>query len=230
VNETKSQRPPEPGEPVLSEKAASAESFPVPPAIEPEKTLTPAQWGILAFLLSEVALFGTLITTYLTFMGHDFSGPYPAQVLSTGLALVATAFLLSSSLTVHMAEKSLHHGNQSGFCFWWGLTITLGLIFLGATAYEWWEMITKHDLTISRNLFGSTYYTLVGFHGMHVTGGVIVMTIILGLALKRQVTQKNQTAVQMVSWYWHFVDVVWIVVFTVVYIVSGSIEGPTHGH
>jgi cytochrome c oxidase subunit 3/cytochrome o ubiquinol oxidase subunit 3 len=106
------------------------------------------------------------------------------------------------------------------------LTITLGAIFLGATAYEWWEMIEKHDLTISRNLFGSTYYTLVGFHGMHVTGGVIVMTIILGLAIKNQVTQKNQTGVKMVSWYWHFVDVVWIVVFTVVYIVSGNIEGP----
>jgi cytochrome c oxidase subunit III len=230
VSEMTSPRPPQTGEPVLSEKAASAERLPVPPDIEPERTLTPAQWGIIAFLASEVALFGTLITTYLTYMGQDFTGPYPKETLSFGLAAIATIFLLSSSLTVHMAEKALHHGNQSGFCFWWGLTITLGAIFLGATAYEWREMITEHDLTINRNLFGSTYYTLVGFHGMHVTGGVIVMTIILGLAMKRQVTQKNQTAVQMVSWYWHFVDVVWIVVFTVVYIVSGNIEGPAHGH
>jgi len=212
VNET--------GEKVLSEEAASAQQLPVPPAIEPEKTLTPAQWGVVAFLASEVALFGTLITTYLTFYGQDFIGPTPREVLElSALVLGATFLLLSSSGTAYLAEKSLHHGNQSGFCFWWGLTILLGITFLAGTASEWREFILKHDLTISRNLFGSTYYTLVGFHALHVTGGVIVMSIVLGLALKRHVTQKNQTGVQLVSWYWHFVDVVWVVVFTVVYIV-----------
>ncbi len=221
MNETSREpRPPAPGDAVLSDEAASAQQLPLPPDIEPEKTLSPAQWGVVAFLVSEVALFGTLITTYLTYLNQDISGPYPKDVLSIGLALITTFFLLSSSGTVHLAEKALHRGNQSGFCMWWGLTILLGAIFLAGTAYEWRELIVEHDLTISRNLFGSTYYTLIGFHGMHVTGGLIVMTIILGLALKRQVTEKNQTAVQLVSWYWHFVDVVWVVVFTVVYVVG----------
>jgi len=222
VNET--------GEKVLSEQAASAQQLPVPPAIEPEKVLSPAQWGVIAFLASEVALFGTLITTYLSFLNRDFIGPTPRQVqepvmigplaLPPLLVMVSTALLLSSSGTVHVAEKALHRGNQSGFRLWWGLTILLGISFLTGTAFEWYELIHKHDLTISRNLFGSTYFTLVGFHAAHVTGGVIVMSIVMGLALKCQVTEKNQTGVQLVSWYWHFVDVVWIVVFTVVYIVG----------
>ena len=88
------------------------------------------------------------------------------------------------------------------------------------TAYEWHELIDRHHLTISRNLFGTTYYTLVGFHALHVTVGVIVMLIVLGLALGRQVTSANRAGVELVSWYWHFVDGVWVVVFTVVYLVG----------
>ena len=213
-------RPPEPGRPVASEEASSAQRLPIPPHIEPEKTLGPAQWGVVAFLLSEVALFGTLITTYLTYLHQDEVGPTPAEVFTMGLVLASTACLLSSSGTVHVAEKALHSGNQSAFCFWWGLSIALGVTFLVGTGIEWRELIHEHGLTIGRNLFGSTYYTLVGFHALHVTGGVIIMTIVLGLALKRQITHKNQTGVQLVSWYWHFVDVVWIVVFTVVYVVG----------
>jgi cytochrome c oxidase subunit 3/cytochrome o ubiquinol oxidase subunit 3 len=92
--------------------------------------------------------------------------------------------------------------------------------FLLGTAYEWNGLIRDHGLTISRNLFGTTYYTLVGFHALHVTIGVLVMLTVLGLALRRQVTVQNASGVQLVSWYWHFVDVVWIVVFTVVYLVG----------
>jgi cytochrome c oxidase subunit 3/cytochrome o ubiquinol oxidase subunit 3 len=212
VNET--------SQPVMSEESASAQKLPVPPEVRPEKTLSPAQWGVVAFLASEAALFATLITTYLIYLGRDFTPPTPREVLSLPLVIATTICLLSSSGTAHVAEKALHRGNQSGFCFWWGLTILLGVIFLAGTAYEWYEMIHEHGLTISHNLFGSTYYTLVGFHAFHVTGGVIVMTIILGLALKRQVTSANQTGVQLVSWYWHFVDVVWVVVFTVVYVIG----------
>jgi cytochrome c oxidase subunit 3 len=221
VSDTRiSPRPSESEGQVLSEEIASAQQLPIPPAIEPEKTLRPTQWGMVAFLLSETALFATLITTYLTFLGQDVTGPTPKETLELGLVVVTTMLLLSSSGTAHVAEKLLHRGNQSGFCLWWGLTILLGISFLVGTAFEWWELIYTHDLTISRNLFGSTYYTLVGFHALHVTGGVIAMTIVLGLALKRQVTEKNQTGAQLVSWYWHFVDVVWVVVFTVVYLVG----------
>src|SRR5439155_1171324 len=162
------------------------------PPVKVEKTLPPPQWGMIAFLVSEVAFFSTLVMAYLTLMGRDAIGPTPigptpAQALSMGLVIVMTVCLLSSSATIHMAEKTLHAGNQGGFCLWWGLTILLGVLFLAGTAVEWRELIFEHHLTISRNLFGTSYYTVVGFHAAHVTGGVVAMLIVLGLALRREV-------------------------------------------
>src|SRR4029077_10209684 len=142
----------------------------------------------------------------------------PAEALSLPLVLCTTTCLLASSGTVHVAEKALHRGNQGGFVLWGLATIVLGVLFLGGTAYEWYGLIVHHGLTISRNLFGTTYYTLVGFHGLHVTVGVITMLVFLGLALRRKVTSTNRIGVELVSWYWHFVDGVWVVVFTVVYV------------
>jgi cytochrome c oxidase subunit 3 len=195
-------------------------SVPVPPAVVAERTLSPGQWGLLSFLLSEVALFSTLIVVYLYYTGKDVVGPTPRQALSLGLAVVGTLCLLSSSVTVHLAEATLGRGNRGRFLLLWAATIGLGVAFLLCTAYEWHGLIYHHGLTMSRNLFGTTYYTLVGLHALHVTGGVTVMLIVLGLALARQVTAANRTAVGMVSWYWHFVDGVWVVVFTVVYLVG----------
>jgi cytochrome c oxidase subunit III len=131
-----------------------------------------------------------------------------------------TICLLASSGTIHMAEWSLNKGSRSGFFLWWPATIVLGVLFLAGTVYEWNDLITHEGLTISRNLFGTTYYTLVGFHALHVTAGVILMSIILALAAGRQVTGSHSVGVQLTSWYWHFVDVVWVVVFTVVYLVG----------
>jgi cytochrome c oxidase subunit 3/cytochrome o ubiquinol oxidase subunit 3 len=147
-------------------------------------------------------------------------GPTPAKALHLSLVLCTTAVLLASSGTVHVAEKVLHRGNQGGFILWWLATIVLGALFLCRTAYEWYGLIVHEGLTISRNLFGTTYYTLVGLHALHVTGGVMIMLIVLGLALRRQVTTANRAGVGLVSWYWHFVDAVWVVVFTVVYLVG----------
>ena len=98
----------------------------------------------------------------------------------------------------------------------------LGILFLIGTGYEWHELIYTHHLTLNRNLFGTTFYTLVGFHGLHVTAGVIVMLILLGLALRGSVTSKHRAGVELASWYWHFVDVVWIAVFIVVYVAGRS--------
>jgi cytochrome c oxidase subunit 3/cytochrome o ubiquinol oxidase subunit 3 len=183
------------------------------------------QWGMIAFLVSEVAFFGTLIVGYLALMGRDTSGPKPADVFKLPLILVFTACLLSSSFTVHFAEKALHENKQGRFRAFWLATIVLGAVFLLGTAYEWWELIEEHHLTISRNLFGTSYYTLVGFHAMHVTGGVVTMSILFGLALRGHITAQNSTGVQVVSWYWHFVDVVWVLVFFIVYIVSVYLVG-----
>jgi cytochrome c oxidase subunit III len=192
----------------------------IPPPIVAERTLSPAQWGMLAFLLSEVGLFGTLIVTYLFYLGRDIVGPTPAEALSLSLVPFTTACLLASSGTVHVATKRLAQGNQNGFTAWWMATIALGAVFLIGTAFEWHDLIYRHGLTISRNLFGSTYYTLVGLHALHVTGGVTIMLIVLGLALSRLVTASSHAGVELVSWYWHFVDAVWVVVFTVVYVVG----------
>ncbi len=174
---------------------------------------------MLAFLASEAALFSTLIVVYLTFLKTDQSGPTPA-VLSLPLVIGTTICLLSSSVTVHLAEKSLRSGSRSAFLRWWSATIVLGIIFLAGTAYEWNTLIVKYGLTISRNLFGTTYYTLVGFHALHLSVGVIVMLILLGLVLSNRVAGSKRVGVELVSWYWHFVDGVWVVVFTVVYLVG----------
>jgi cytochrome c oxidase subunit 3/cytochrome o ubiquinol oxidase subunit 3 len=205
---------------IAPDPARTGQTFPVPPHVEPEQWLTTGQWGVVSFLVSEVALFGTLIVTFLFYLGKDVVGPTPAKVLSLPLVICTTIALLSSSGTIHVAEKALHRGEQGRFMAWWAATIVLGVLFLLGTAYEWHEMIVDHGLTISRNLFGTTYYTLVGLHATHVTGGVIIMAIVLGLALRREVTSANQGGVQLVSWYWHFVDGVWVVVFTVVYLVG----------
>jgi cytochrome c oxidase subunit III len=203
------------------DRSGQVKRLPVPPPITVEKSLGAAQWGMIAFLASEVAFFATLIVAYVTFLGKDEVGPTPSEALALPLVLCTTLCLLSSSVTIHFAERRLRAGNQARFRLWWATTIVLGVAFLLGTAYEWNELITRHHLTITRNLFGTTYYTLVGFHGVHVTAGVVTMLTILGLALGAQVTAHNRVGVEMVSWYWHFVDGVWVVVFTVVYLVRG---------
>ena len=119
-----------------------------------------------------------------------------------------------------MAEEKASRGATGGFVGWWLATIVLGVLFLAGTAWEWHDLITREHLTIGRNLFGSTFYTLVGFHALHVTAGVIAMSIVLGLALRGALTGHRRMGAEMVAWYWHFVDGVWIVVFSVVYLLG----------
>jgi cytochrome c oxidase subunit 3/cytochrome o ubiquinol oxidase subunit 3 len=183
--------------------------------------LSPQEWGMLTFLMSEVAFFSTLIVTYLTYLGKEGQPPpTPATALSLPLVIGTTACLLSSSGTVHLAEMALHRGFVGRFAVLWSATILLGIVFLSGTAYEWHELIFHKGLTISTNLFGSTYYTLVGFHALHVTIGVIVLITMLIVVLRHKMTPKHAIGVKLGSWYWHFVDVVWVIVFTVVYLVS----------
>lgn len=197
--------------------AGPATALPVPPDIAPEHTLGAHEWGMLSFLFSEVAFFSTLIVAYVTLHNDDLAGPTSA-VLSLPLAIATTSLLLASSFTVHLATHALGHGRTATFNLWWGLTIALGAAFLAGTAYEWYGLVVHDGLTISRNLFGSTFYTLVGFHALHVSGGVVAMLIILRLSLRKAIGPANAIGARMVSWYWHFVDVVWVVVFTVVYL------------
>jgi cytochrome c oxidase subunit 3/cytochrome o ubiquinol oxidase subunit 3 len=182
-------------------------------------SLSPVKVGMLSFLVSEAAFFGTLIMSYVYFLRQTIHGePNPSQVFRLPMVLAASACLFSSSATIHAAGKSLRRNAQQAFLRWWGFTIVLGVLFLTGTMLEWSDLIGRWGLTISRNLFGTTYFTLVGFHALHVTVGLIVMTIVFGLAWRHQVTQRNETGVEAVSWYWHFVDGVWVVVFTLVYV------------
>ena len=188
------------------------------------KPLSPVKVGVLTFLVTEVAFFGTLIMTYVYFLRQTIQDePNPSQVFTwphLWQTLFFSVCLFSSSATIHLAEKALKRNSHLGFLSSWGLTITLGVLFLVGTGLEWSDLIGKHHLTISRNLFGTTYFTLVGFHAFHVTVGVIVMSIVFGLAMRREITERNQTSVEVVSWYWHFVDGVWVVVFTLVYVIG----------
>jgi cytochrome c oxidase subunit 3/cytochrome o ubiquinol oxidase subunit 3 len=189
------------------------------PGADGPVALPPAKAGMIAFLLTEASFFGTLIMAYVYFLSQTLAGnPKPIEVFYLPSVIAASACLFSSSATVHLAEKALRRGRQSAFLLLWGLTIVLGALFLLGTMWEWSDLIGKWGLTISRNLFGSSYFTLVGFHALHVTIGVVVMSIIFGLGLKGQITVSNQTTVEVVSWYWHFVDAVWLLVFILVYL------------
>ena len=174
--------------------------------------------GMFCLIATEAALFTIFVVAYLFYIGKSLHGPYPAQVLE--IPLLPTLCLLASSATIMLAERALRHGYRVLFSGWWFLTILLGGAFLYATAVEWYRLIFTHHLTIGTNLFGTTYYSLVGFHATHVTVGLILLTLVLVLSVCGYVTQAHRERVEVLSLYWHFVDVVWIVVFLVVYIIG----------
>ena len=200
--------------------ASDGSDLPFPPDVSPEETLDPHAWGMLAFLLSEVAFFSTLIVAYIAFLGHDEVGPTPREALSLGLVIGTTACLLASSISIHFALGALRRELRPAFLLWWGATIVLGAMFLAGTAYEWHGLFHDKQLSIGRNLFGTTFYTLVGFHALHVTIGVLVLAIVFMLVFFRTLNKRGELGVELVSWYWHFVDGVWVVVFTVVYLIG----------
>jgi cytochrome c oxidase subunit 3 len=199
---------------VLPESAAAPpdHTLGVEPRPEPHKA------GMVCFLVSEAAFFGTLIMAYVIFLRQGAAGPTPREVLTLGLVLVNTAFLLTSSLTAHLAERALRRGSRGVFHLLWAVTILLGVSFLVGTGVEWRGLIRDHGLTIGVNMFGTTYYTLVGFHAFHVTLGVLALTCVLLVSLSGHLREREPLPVTLVGWYWHFVDGVWVVVFLVVYV------------
>jgi cytochrome c oxidase subunit 3/cytochrome o ubiquinol oxidase subunit 3 len=173
---------------------------------------------VIGLVLTESALFTIFVVAYLFYIGKSATGPYPNQVLE--LPILATVCLLSSSLTVVLAERAFRRGNNRGFQLWWLVTIILAAVFLGATALEWHKLIFRDHLTISTNLFGTTFYSLVGLHASHVIVGLILLVLVFILSLRGHVTEAHAEHVEMLSWYWHFVDGIWVIVFTVVYIIG----------
>jgi cytochrome c oxidase subunit 3/cytochrome o ubiquinol oxidase subunit 3 len=169
-------------------------------------------------IIAESAIFTIFVVAYLFYVGKSLSGPTPREVLET--PIFYTICLLSSSLTVHFAARSLHLGRRGPFLALWIATIVLGGLFLFGTAQEWHRLIYEHGLTISTNLFGTTYYSLVGLHATHVIVGLVMLSIVLIFGLAGRVGPEHSTRIEVLSMYWHFVDGVWVVVFTVVYVLG----------
>ncbi|HLH75529.1 MAG TPA: cytochrome c oxidase subunit 3 [Candidatus Binataceae bacterium] len=174
--------------------------------------------GMLCLILTESAFFSIFVAAYVFYIGKSLTGPYPRDVLSP--PIVNTICLLSSSLTIVLAMRNLRAGARDRFAMWWLITWLLGLEFLLGTAREWYELIYRDGLTIHTNLFGTTYYSLVGLHAFHVSVGLIGLAIVLLLTLRGSVERRHAERIEMLSWYWHFVDCVWVVVFLTVYVVG----------
>ena len=196
--------------------SAMANPFPEAPA-----TWTLPDRGKVAMaglILAESAIFTIFVVAYLFYVGKSLTGPTPREVLET--PIFYTICLLSSSLTIHLAAKSLARNRVGPFLGLWLLTIALGILFLYGTGQEWQRLIYEHGLTISTNLFGTTYYSLVGLHAFHVTAGLVMLLIVAILGVAGRVGIKQSRRVEVLAMYWHFVDAVWIVVFTVVYVLG----------
>jgi cytochrome c oxidase subunit 3 len=189
------------------------------PSIDPEWVL-PARGrvGMFALIAAEAAIFTIFVVAYIFYIGKSMSGPMPKDVLE--LPIFGTVCLLSSSLTVHLAVRALRNAKVALFGIWWFVTIALGVIFLVGTGREWHHLIFDEGLTVSTNLFGTTYYSLVGLHAFHVIVGLIVLTTGMIFTFLGLVKQEHSERAEIFSLYWHFVDAVWVIVFTVVYVVG----------
>ncbi len=169
-------------------------------------------------ILAESAIFIIFFVAYVFYIGKSITGPTPREVLE--LPIFSTICLLSSSLTVHFAVSALHDAKRSMCSLWLGLTVLLGGIFLAATAREWYQLIYHDGLTIKTNLFGTTYYSLVGLHATHVVVGLFMLSLTLLFSLRGELTSGHTERLEVLSLYWHFVDAVWVVVFLVVYVLG----------
>ena len=174
--------------------------------------------GVIGLIIAEASLLGVFVVAYLFYVGKSLSGPYPGEVLE--VPILNTLFLLTSSVTVALAVRALRQGDRRRAGIWLPVTIMLGAAFLAGTAREWYRLIVEHSLTIGTNLFGTTFYSLVGFHAFHVTVGVVMLTLLAVFTWSGALRSAHTAQAELVSWYWHFVDGVWIVVLTVVYVVG----------
>jgi cytochrome c oxidase subunit 3/cytochrome o ubiquinol oxidase subunit 3 len=174
--------------------------------------------GLICLFTTETALFSIFVTGYLFFLGKSTTGPYPHDVLT--VPIWATICLLSSSITAELAIRGLRAGVIGRFQLWLGFTILLGAEFLRQTWVEWNKLINVDGLTISTNVFGTTYYALVGLHASHVVIGLTLLLLVLVLGLCGAKLGRQERRIELLSWYWHFVDAVWVVVFTVVYVIG----------
>jgi len=174
--------------------------------------------AMFSLIIGESAIFTIFVVAYVFYIGKSLYGPTPRQVLE--IPVFNTICLLSSSFTIWLAERSIENNRMRGFSMWWATTIALGIVFIAGTAQEWRRLIYRDGLTIRTNLFGTTFYSLVGLHATHVLIGLLMLLLVLLFSITGHVKQRHAERIQVLALYWHFVDAVWVVVFTVVYVVG----------
>jgi cytochrome c oxidase subunit III len=193
-------------------------------AMTPQKSVITAKpdgrgrVGMFSLIATESAIFTIFVVAYLFYLGKSATGPAPRDVLDA--PILNTVCLLLSSVTIYAGVRELRQGHIVRFARWWAATIALGGAFVYGTATEWRRLIFDSGLTISTNLFGTTYYALVGLHGVHVIAGLIGLSVVMVFALLGGVQRQHAERADVLSLYWHFVDIVWVVVFTVVYVIG----------
>lgn len=188
------------------------------PEVSEQKTPYKGTVGMICLIIAESAIFTIFVAAYLYYLGKSLTGPTPREVLE--LPILNSVCLLSSSATITFALRALVRGDIRRFGFWWLATILLGGYFLFGTGVEWHHLIYDKGLSIKTNLFGTTFYSLVGLHAFHVVVGLLALLIVMLLTLVGAMKREHAESTEVLALYWHFVDGIWIVVFTVVYIIG----------
>lgn len=173
---------------------------------------------MFSLIVAESAIFTIFVVAYIYYMGKSDFGPTPRQVLD--VPVLNTVCLLSSSFFIWLAERAIERGQMRRFAVMWTITFALGATFLAGTALEWRKLIYQDGLTIRTNVFGTSFYSLVGLHASHVIVGLALLLAVLLFAITGLLRAEHAYRVKMLALYWHFVDAVWVVVFTVVYLVG----------
>jgi cytochrome c oxidase subunit 3/cytochrome o ubiquinol oxidase subunit 3 len=180
--------------------------------------LTNEKLAMWTFLGSECLLFGALISTYMLYRGKSVSGPTPKDIYDIPYTSVSSFVLLMSSLTMVLALAAIQRGDHRRLRVWLLATSLLGATFIAGQVYEFTSFI-REGLTLKTNVFGSSFFVLTGFHGVHVTLGIVMLLSLWSMSMRGQLPQEKSEVVEIAGLYWHFVDVVWIVIFTVVYLI-----------
>ncbi|MCH7713506.1 MAG: cytochrome c oxidase subunit 3 [Chloroflexi bacterium] len=200
----------------------------VEPAHHEEETTTGINHRKLlmwVFLGSDCMFFGALIATYMVYRGQSLNGPYPIDIINVPVTTISTFVLLCSSFAMVQALAATNRNDQKGIRIWLLATAFMGAIFIGFQIFEF-NSFKNEGLTLGVNLFGASFFTLTGFHGAHVTLGVIWLLGMYVMALKGRVGPATALDVEILGLYWHFVDIVWIIIFTLLYLIGGFDVGP----
>ena len=171
------------------------------------------------FLASDCLFFGSFIAAYLLYRDRSVNGPYPGDLFDIPYTSVSSFILLMSSVTMVLALSAIQRGNVHGMRVWLLATAFLGLTFVGGQAFEFTEFY-REGLTLHTNMFGTTFFVLTGFHGAHVTVGVLILMSLFVHSLRGGIQQENSLNVELAGLCWHFVDIVWIVIFTLIYLTT----------